>query len=204
MTEFSNKRVRRSPEEARTAILDAAEPIVFEVGPAGLRVAAVAKKAGMAHPNILHHFGSREGLLRALAARVFERATARVSDAIVASFASPPEDLVQGVAAVLDAVYHDTQGRLVAWLVLSDLLDEDDAPEFGPLVDVAHQWRVQTFGASDPVDTRRVILLGATAMLGHATIGEGVAKGLGLPDEPTGSPSAFALWLAELLITREG
>jgi AcrR family transcriptional regulator len=183
MSQPANKRVRRSPEEARTAILDAAEPIVVEVGPAGLRVAAVAKRAGMAHPNILHHFGSREGLLRALAARVFERATARVSEAIAPSFASPPEDRIGALAAVLDAVYRDTQGRLVAWLVLSDLLDEGDIPEFEPLVDIAHQWRVHNFGPKDPVDTRRVILLGASAMLGHAIIGEGVAKGLGLPDE---------------------
>lgn len=171
-----------------------------------MRVAAVAKRAGMAHPNILHHFGSREGLLRALAARVFERATARVSATIAPFFIARPGDPVQSLASVLDAVYRDTQGRLVAWLVLSDMLDEGDIPEFEPLVDIAHQWRVQNFGETDPTDTRQVILLGASAMLGHAIVGEGIAKGLGLPaDDSAGSgPSRFALWLAKLIVSREG
>jgi len=62
------KKNHDSPEAARDAILDAAEAIVVEVGPAGLRISAVAKRAGMAHPNIIHHFGSRDGLLNALAA----------------------------------------------------------------------------------------------------------------------------------------
>ena len=54
-----------SPEQAQNAILDAAEEMMIDVGPAGLRISAVAKKAGMAHPNIIHHFGSREGLIDA-------------------------------------------------------------------------------------------------------------------------------------------
>ncbi len=71
-------RKRRTPEEARAAILDAAEAIVQDVGPAGLRIAAVAKAAKMAHPNVLHHFGSREGLLNALTTRTLKRAADRV------------------------------------------------------------------------------------------------------------------------------
>ena len=76
------RKTHKSPEQARDAILDAAEELMVEVGPAGLRISAVAKKAGMAHPNIIHHFGSRDGLVNALADRVGERATARITQAI--------------------------------------------------------------------------------------------------------------------------
>ena len=41
-------------------------------GPAGLRLQDVARAAGVSHPTILHHFGSREGLVRALNQRSVE------------------------------------------------------------------------------------------------------------------------------------
>ena len=76
------KRTHRSPEEARETILDAAEKVIVKVGPAGLRISAVAKGAKMAHPNVLHHFGSREGLISAVAERVGTRSTERITTAI--------------------------------------------------------------------------------------------------------------------------
>ena len=42
-------------------------------GPAGLRLEAVAKAAGVSHPTILHHFGSREGLIHALNGKTVEQ-----------------------------------------------------------------------------------------------------------------------------------
>ena len=70
------RKTHDSPEAAKEAILDAAESMLVEVGAAGLRISAVAKRAGMAHPNIIHHFGSRDGMVNALAERVGNRATA--------------------------------------------------------------------------------------------------------------------------------
>src|SRR5690349_14922747 len=60
---------RRSAEEAQRVILDAAESRLAQVGPAGLRLQEVAADAGIAHPTILHHFGSREGLIHAVVQR---------------------------------------------------------------------------------------------------------------------------------------
>jgi len=60
------KRIRRTPEEARGLILDAAEACMAKAGPAGLRLQEVAEIAGVSHPTILHHFESREGLVRAV------------------------------------------------------------------------------------------------------------------------------------------
>ena len=62
----SAKRARRTPEEARRLILETAQQLIARAGPEGLRLQEIAAAAGISHPLILHHFGSREGLVRAL------------------------------------------------------------------------------------------------------------------------------------------
>src|ERR1700683_1695598 len=62
----AGKRTRRTPEEARRLILEAAQAAIARTGPDGLRLQEIAAAAGISHPLILHHFGSRAGLLRAL------------------------------------------------------------------------------------------------------------------------------------------
>src|SRR5215468_7163932 len=60
------KRLRRTPEEARRLILETAQALVASTGPEGLRLQDIAAAAGISHPLILHHFGSREGLVHEL------------------------------------------------------------------------------------------------------------------------------------------
>src|ERR1700758_4498677 len=60
------KRVRRTSDEARRLILEAAQAAIARTGPEGLRLHDIAAAAGVSHPLILHHFGSRAGLVRAL------------------------------------------------------------------------------------------------------------------------------------------
>jgi len=54
-------------------ILEAAEAGMADGGPAGLRLETVAKAAGVSHPTILHHFGSRAGLIQALNLRTIQQ-----------------------------------------------------------------------------------------------------------------------------------
>lgn len=192
-------RTRRTVEEARTAILDAADSVLLEVGPAGLRVAAVAKRAGMAHPNVLHHFGSREGLLKAMTARTLQRSTDRVVRAIAASVGAGPTERADALARVLHAVYEGDQGRLMAWLVLSGRADEADRPDLEPLVAIAHTWRTADVGPADINDTRRLILLSALALLGDSIAGEGLVEGLRLGHGDSGRRE-FRAWLARFLL----
>src|SRR5262245_19200587 len=109
-------RVRRSAEAAREAILDAAEALLQEVGPDGIRLQAVAAAVGVSHPAVLHHFGSREGLVEA----VVDRAVARLEEdllTVLSARGSPdPVDLLARVSATLADRGH---ARLVAWLTLS-------------------------------------------------------------------------------------
>ena len=59
-------RKRKSPEQAKSEILDAARLLLIEEGPDALKLARIAKKAQRSHPLVLHHFGSIEQLIRAL------------------------------------------------------------------------------------------------------------------------------------------
>ena len=49
-------RRRRSPEEARAEILDAAEHLLIEEGLSALTLQRVASEVGISHPGVLHHF----------------------------------------------------------------------------------------------------------------------------------------------------
>jgi len=182
-------------------ILDAAEQVLREVGPAGLRIKDVAKHASMAHPNVLHHFGSREGLLRALTVRTTSRVTSRVVRAMEAAMQSTPEEHAEILAGVLDAVYEGDQGRLLAWLILSGRVEGVEQPDLEPLVTITHAWRTAAVGAADVEDTRRLILLGALALLGDAIAGEGMVESLQLGEGARGRKE-FRAWLAGFMIAQ--
>ena len=59
-------RVRRSPEASRDNILIAAERLLVRTGPQSLRLADVAKEAGVANATVLHHFATIDGVQAAL------------------------------------------------------------------------------------------------------------------------------------------
>src|SRR5438876_12323626 len=64
----ADSRPRRVRTDTRNAILEAAERRLFANGPEGIRLQDIAADLGISHPAILHHFGSREGLIEALVA----------------------------------------------------------------------------------------------------------------------------------------
>jgi AcrR family transcriptional regulator len=193
--------VRRTVEEARAIILDAAEQIVLEVGPAGLRIQDVARRAGMAHPNVLHHFGSREGLLRELTVRTTERVTTRVVRSMEAAMLATPGDRVETLARVLDAVYEGDQGRLLAWLIISGRIEGLEHPDLEPLVRITHAWRTAAIGPADEHDTRRLILLASLALLGDAIVGADLIESLGLGRGEQGR-TEFHTWLAGFILAQ--
>ena len=54
-------------------ILDAAEKRLREGGPDAIRLQDIARDVGIAHPTILHHFETRDGLTLALQQRAMQR-----------------------------------------------------------------------------------------------------------------------------------
>ena len=161
------KRIRRTAEDARTAILDAAQLRVAQEGPAGLRLQDVAADAGMSHPTVLHHFGSREGLLRAVSTRTVET----MRTAMLGAVASGSN------ARLVPAVFEAFRGGLaqqLAWFAQSEALGDADTGPFEDLVEALYARRL--VGAPpgrkpERADTRNLVHLVVMAAFGDALIG---------------------------------
>ena len=112
-------RIRRSPEESRSNILSAAESLLVEQGPQSLRLADVAKAAGVANATVLHHFGSIDAVQKAL----MERMIADLVESIMAVDV-PLDDTAAAREVALRTLFDafETRGaaRLAAWLELTD------------------------------------------------------------------------------------
>jgi AcrR family transcriptional regulator len=111
-------RTRRSPEAARENILAAAESILIETGPQHLKLATVARAAGVVHASVLHHFGSIDGVQSALMARMVQQLVARIV-ATTAETQDPGQLAGIGVEALFDAFEEKGAARLAAWLELT-------------------------------------------------------------------------------------
>ncbi len=108
-------RVRRSPEAARENILAAAEAILVEQGPQALKLADVAKAAGVVHANVIHHFGSIAGVETAL----MERMIRQLADKVIAVIQQDDSYIGMGAQALFDAFESKGTARLAAWLEMT-------------------------------------------------------------------------------------
>ena len=189
------KRVRRRPEDAKAQILDAADRIMAKGGgPAALRLQDVAKQAGISHPTILHHFGSREGLVRALNLRAVERLTETTLSGL------PGADSSTDSIAKTFAAYRDGLAQRTVWLMSSDN-PPDRSDLFEEVVDRFHHLRKQFASPGvqpDIADSRAVIHLVTIAAFGDALIGQR------LRHAGTKEPAArreFERWVSTLIDT---
>lgn len=203
MTEVKRTRQRRSAEEARRQILDVAERRLAEAGPDGVRLQEIAAELGVSHPAILHHFGSREGLLRA----VVDRAVRALEVELVGAFAGASDERPDG-AALLNRVFQTLSerghARLLAWLILSGqtALDVPAArANWKIIADAVHRARIESAreGAEPSYeDTLFTIVLASLAMFAEAVVGPVTfdMAGLGADRE---AEARFRQWLARLL-----
>jgi AcrR family transcriptional regulator len=191
--ESQGKRVRRRPEDARRLILEAAEASMTASGPAGLRLTDVAERAGVSHPTILHHFGSREGLVRALNQRNLED----LKTAVIRQMTT--DDQEGNAIATTFAAYRGGIAQRILWLIQS----AGDAPAgrlqmFDDIVNAVQAVREKYArpGLSiDIADTRAAVHLTSIAAFGDAVLGPRIRQGGS--DEL--SVSAFEQWYAKLL-----
>ncbi len=194
-------RHRRSADEARREILDAAERRLAASGPAAVRLQDVAADVGVSHPAVLHHFGSREALVRAVVDRAVRRLEAALIDALQAAGAGPPDGaaLLERVFATLADGGH---ARLMAWLLLSGEQAIDVAAAragWRVIVDTTHALRPHAGGsAAAREDTQFAVMLAALATFGQAIAGDAVVAMAGLPRDPAVA-ARFRRWLAALL-----
>ncbi len=189
-------RKRRSSLEARAAILDAAEKRLVDAGPGGIRLQDVAADVGVSHPTVLHHFGSREGLINALVERALQDTQAQVMAAVQAAPAR-----TDTIAAILDAVFaqmkQSGRARAFLWLALSGFAGGVSGLNLYPLAEFVHAMRVERRkGRKKPPvfdDTYFSVLLPALSLLTLAALEQ---KGR---LDPRFDGAKFRVWLAELI-----
>jgi AcrR family transcriptional regulator len=114
-------RPREHDDTTRLALLDAAERLVDEFGPDAASVRAVADAVGTTTRAVYSGFGSKRGLLEALATRLFEELSAAIDRLPLTD--DPAADLVEaGVGAFrATALAHPSLYRLVFMRVVPDL-----------------------------------------------------------------------------------
>ncbi len=114
------------------AVLDAAESLAVEAGPAGVTTRAVAAAAGISNGAIYHNFGSRTELVARTwlrAARRFLDVQTELVDAALADKTADPVDAVVA-AAQAPAVFYERrrQSAQLVWRVQRDQLLGPDLP----------------------------------------------------------------------------
>lgn len=179
-------RTRRSAPEARQRILEAAQRELLRVGPEALRLTDLARELQVSHPAILHHFGSREGLVAAVVRHTMQGLTEQLMAAL-SKAAVTRSDRLDMVEMVADVCRDGGLARLLAFLLLTERHGHgrERASATLPLkrlADAAHDLR-QRFGhPATYEDTLFEVQLLATVLLGDAIFGDIVRQASGVAD----------------------
>lgn len=198
------KRIRRTSEEARRQILDAAEARLTSLGPEGLRLQDIGRDVGLSHSAILHHFESRDGLVKALSIR----ATEQLRNDLLAALATPEgktPDATQVMQKVFEVLSERGYARLAAWLTL-----EHDGSNQGfsqqmiaELIRVIHEIRCDHHARAGVVpppedDTANIVLLVATVAYGDGIMGHALRGAARRPDD-LNERNHFRYWFGRLI-----
>jgi AcrR family transcriptional regulator len=196
-------RRRRTADEARVAILDAAEKRLVAAGPDGIRLQEVAADVGVSHPTVLHHFGSREGLVEAVVERALESLKLGLLEAMRTSQHLDDKPQVEPLLArVFDTLVQGGHARALLWLALSGRVPMTDQLHVRAVAEAVHEIRREKRkgkGKSLPPfeDTFFTVLLPALALLSMSVIAPPELRAAG-HDAPFGA-ARFRTWLAELV-----
>jgi AcrR family transcriptional regulator len=199
----ATKRIRRTAEDARRQILDAAEARMAQSGPAGIRLQDVAADLGISHPVILHHFGSREGLIRALT----HRAVVELKDKLMVAIESSDVHTEDILGEVFNAFRGGLAQRL-AWLAIAGTDEDHEQHDMVTLeiVRTIQEKRVESAPPGvviDEEDTKSIVYLVTAAAFGDAIFGSQLRRRAGLAADAAAS-AAFRHWFARLLRTHLG
>ena len=187
-------RIRRTPEEARAVILDAAEKRLARLGLDGLNVVGVATDAGLSHASVIHHFGNTAGMRKALE----DRMTAALLGDLVHALESNTEPK-EILAAVFNAMAGAGHAKLLAWRALNEA--EADLPDpavqrlFGELIRRAGE----RFTAIDNAELRNCLVLITTSAIGLGVSGSALPALIGVDEIDN---SQFADWLSNMVLPK--
>jgi AcrR family transcriptional regulator len=201
MVSRAAKRVRRTPEAAKRAILEAAERRLIEDGPEALRVEHIAADLGMTGAALHYHFGSREALIDAVRRFSAKRLSMDI-DAILAAWDADRLDMRR--LGGLFRKTHADQGaaRLIFWLALSGRKPRGSGL-MGKLIEAVHQARerrARASGRAPPTisDTRFVIVLLSSVHAVMPVAGDALLRSAASQPGEAGAEQ-FLDWVADLL-----
>jgi len=192
-------RPRRSSEEARQLILEAAEKQLAERGPDGVRVREIAEALGVVPGTVLHHFQSRDELLREL----MNYGARRLRDRLEELVARAEPDLLT-LASDLAELYA-SRGYAALYATLTHLEGRRWAAGegiFRPLLERIRVTRgLRTRGQRERA-ANAVLVLSFVAFA-EALVGPPMRAAVGLPDDEP-SRARLTRWLAGLLDASAG
>jgi AcrR family transcriptional regulator len=201
-------RTRRTAADARAAILDAAAKRLREGGPEAVRLQDVARDLGISHPAILHHFGSRDGLMNDLAAHVIEGLERELLSGIAR--AADAESVQAVLTPVFETLGDTGHARLLAWRALAGHGGSADRRTLlGSLAELVHARRVEGAAKEGRIppsreDSEFVVRLGAAALLGDGVAGNEIDRSLRGDGDAAERRRRFYAWLARVLIAHDG
>jgi TetR/AcrR family transcriptional regulator, repressor for neighboring sulfatase len=142
----ARQRIRRSRDESRQLILEAAEALLRQNGPDAVNVRAVAAKVGLTDAAINHHFGARQDLLEALLRHGGRRLKAELNAALEQWRSA--DHSVERLVEVIANLYSDGgYAELALRLHLSGWRDRG-AGMLSPVVAALHDMRLTAFAAA--------------------------------------------------------
>ena len=172
---MSIRRTRLSPEESRSAAIDAARRLLIVNGPQAVTLKAVSAEVGRTHANLLHHFGSAAGLQGALARSIADSVTASIAEAVKRARDGEADARVI-VDQAFDVFGREGAGALAAWMILTGNRDA-----LNPILDSLHDLVAQlTVGHEDHHVAESTLALVLNA-LGDSLLGAPISEALGLP-----------------------
>jgi len=188
-------RKRRSAEEAKQVILEAARARLGSYGIEGLNIVDVAADAGMSHATLIHHFGNTNDMRRALVAQMTDRLLRDVIGVLRSEASFNTQALMRDLFAALSRGGH---AKLLAWLAVEEGLTSSAAPTtevaelFRELIPVLAS-RLPGPAASERT-ARQLVFLVATAAIGYGISGPALSGLLNMDSEDAAS---FPEWLGD-------
>ena len=171
---MSISRRRLSPEESRSAALEAARELLLTEGPSAVTLKAVAGRIGRTHANLLHHFGSAAGLQGELAKSIADSVTASIAEAVERARAGEA-DARDIVDQTFDAYGRHGAGALAAWMILTGNRDA-----LNPVLDSIRSLVAQLSVGHEEEHVAESTLALVLSALGDSLLGPTFADALGL------------------------
>lgn len=180
--ERRSARRRRSPEEARLEILDAADRVFAEFQPDQVGLKDVGREAGVSHALITHYFGTFAGLIEAALERRIRALRETMLDRLrEAGALARPSELI---GILFDSLQDPIHLRLIRWLLASERPSASHA--FGLQAQGMQVIALQVATALDPKPTATMIakielalLTAVSAAYGYALAKYALVGGLG-------------------------